>query len=261
MIHLDTITVTFGKGTILETKALDAINLKIEDGEFVTVIGSNGAGKSTLLNTLSGEVQVDQGAVTIDQKDVSHLETQERSHLVARVFQDPMMGTCATLSIEENMALAAKRGYGRGLGPSITHELRDLFKRELSCLNLGLESRLEEPIGRLSGGQRQAISLVMAVMNPTKILLLDEHTAALDPKTAAFVMGLTNDIIKNRGLTTLMVTHSMQQALAFGTRTIMMHQGKIIFDCKGNERKKYSIGDLLNLFDEAGGATDRMALG
>ena len=261
MIHLQNITVTFGKGTILETKALDGINLKIEDGEFVTVIGSNGAGKSTLLNTLSGEVELDQGSVMIDQQDVSQLETQERSHLVARVFQDPMLGTCATLSIEENMALAAKRGHQRGLGPSITHALRDQFKQELSCLNLGLENRLEEPIGRLSGGQRQAISLVMAVMNPTKILLLDEHTAALDPKTAAFVMGLTNEIISKRALTTLMVTHSMQQALSFGTRTIMMHQGQIIFDCKGTERSKYTVADLLKLFDETGGATDRMALG
>lgn len=260
MIHLEDIAVTFGKGTVLETKALESVNLSIAEGEFVTVIGSNGAGKSTLLNSLSGDVRVDSGAVHIGHLDVTEQETHDRANLVARVFQDPMAGTCATLSIEENMAIALSRGQSRGLKVSITREVRDRFRQELSRLNLGLEDRLREPIGRLSGGQRQAISLIMAVMNPTKILLLDEHTAALDPKTAAFVMGLTQEIINERKLTTLMVTHSMQQALSHGTRTIMMHQGRIIFDCNGPERTGYSVADLLKLFDQTGGPTDRMVL-
>lgn len=248
MISLDNIHVTFGEGTPLETRAVRGISLDIQKGEFVTVIGSNGSGKSTLLNTLSGETLPTSGEIKIGDQDVTRWSTAERAKLIARVFQDPLAGSCENLSIEENMALAWYRGQSRGFGSALNKQNREIFKKQLSRLGLGLENRLKDKMGLLSGGQRQAISLLMSALQPAKILLLDEHTAALDPKTAAFVLDLTCQIIEENKLTSLMVTHSMQQALEVGTRTIMLHEGKIVFDVKGEERKGLTVVDLLDLF-------------
>jgi len=264
MIHLNNIHVTFSADTPLETHALKGLNLNIQEGEFVTVIGSNGAGKSSLLNVLSGDITISSGDITIDQQRVEQLDTAQRAHLVARVFQDPLGGSCEYLSIEENLALADARGRTRGLGSAINKNRKQPYKDYLKRLNLGLEHRLEDKIGLLSGGQRQAISLLMATLQPSKILLLDEHTAALDPKTSQFVLELTQQIISEKKLTTLMVTHSMKQALEVGTRTIMLHQGNIIFDIKGEERQNLEVGDLLKLFSQAMGeqlADDALLLG
>jgi len=244
MIRLSNIHVTFGEGTPLENPALRGINLTIEEGEFVTVIGSNGSGKSTTLNTLSGDISPSQGQIHIDDENVSDWSTAQRAKHVSRVFQDPLAGSCENLSIEENMALAWYRGQFKGLSPAINTSNKNIFKEQLARLDLGLENRLSDKMGLLSGGQRQAISLLMSVLQPAKILLLDEHTAALDPKTAAFVINLTNQIITENNLTALMVTHSMQQALEVGTRTIMLHEGKIIFDVSGAEREDLGVIDL-----------------
>lgn len=248
MISLDDIHVTFGEGTPLETRAVRGISLTISEGEFVTVIGSNGSGKSTLLNTLSGETLPTSGKIHIGDEDVTQQSTAQRAKLIARVFQDPLAGSCENLTIEENMALAWYRGKPPGFGAALNKENREVFKKQLSRLGLGLENRLRDKMGLLSGGQRQAISLLMSALQPAKILLLDEHTAALDPKTAAFVLDLTCQIIDENKLTSLMVTHSMQQALEVGTRTIMLHEGKIVFDVKGEERKGLTVVDLLDLF-------------
>lgn len=253
MITLRNIVVTFGRGTPLETPALRDVDLDIAKGEFITVIGSNGAGKSTLLNVLSGEVLVDSGSLHIDNDDLTRRSTHARANLVARVFQDPLAGTCEQLTIEENLALASARGRRRGLGQALNPPLRERFREQLSRLGLGLEERLSDQMGLLSGGQRQAVSLLMATLQPAKILLLDEHTAALDPKTAAFVLELSREIIQEQQLTTLMVTHSMRQALEVGSRTIMMHQGRIIFDVRGEERKGLGVADLLALFEQRQG--------
>ncbi len=248
MISLNNIHVTFGKGTPLETRAVRGISLDINEGEFVTVIGSNGSGKSTLLNTLSGEVIPTRGKINIGETDVTRWSTARRAKLISRVFQDPLAGSCENLTIEENMALAWYRGQAMGYGAALNDENRKVFKQQLARLGLGLENRLRDKMGLLSGGQRQAISLLMSALQPAKILLLDEHTAALDPKTAAFVLDLTCQIIDENKLTSLMVTHSMQQALEVGTRTIMLHEGKIVFDVSGEERKGLTIVDLLELF-------------
>ena len=248
MISLDNIYVTFGEGTPLETCAIRGISLDIQEGEFVTVIGSNGSGKSTLLNTLSGEVFPTSGKIKVGEQDITNSTTAKRAKLISRVFQDPLAGSCENLSIEENMALAWYRGQPRGFGSALNTKNREIFKQQLSRLGLGLESRLKDKMGLLSGGQRQAISLLMSALQPAKILLLDEHTAALDPKTADFVIDLTCQIIEENKLTSLMVTHSMQQALEVGTRTIMLHEGKIVFDVKGDERKGLTVVDLLDLF-------------
>ncbi len=248
MISLDNIHVTFGEGTPLETRAVRGISLDIQKGEFVTVIGSNGSGKSTLLNTLSGETLPTSGTIKVGDQDVTNWSTAKRAKLISRVFQDPLAGSCENLSIEENMALAWYRGQSRGFGSALNGKNREVFKEQLSRLGLGLENRLKDKMGLLSGGQRQAISLLMSALQPAKILLLDEHTAALDPKTAAFVIDLTCQIIDENKLTSLMVTHSMQQALEVGTRTIMLHEGKIVFDVKGEERKGLTVVDLLDLF-------------
>lgn len=253
MIRLDAVHVTFNAGTASETRALRGLDLSIAEGEFVTVIGSNGAGKSTLLGVLSGEVAPGQGRVLIDQQDVTRWPTPRRAPLVARVFQDPMAGTCENLTVEENLALAHRRGQGRGLGRAVRDELRELFRERLAQLNLGLESRLDDRIGLLSGGQRQAITLVMAALQPMKILLLDEHTAALDPKTAAFVMDLTDRIVGGGKLTTLMVTHSMRQALDHGHRTVMLHQGRVVLDVAGDQRRGLKVEDLLHMFEKVRG--------
>lgn len=265
MISLNNIHVTFNAHTVLENHVLRGIEFKIETGEFVTVIGSNGAGKSTLLNIISGEVPIDSGCIIMNDRDVTQLAPHQRSQLVARVFQDPLAGTCADLSIEENLALANSRGVRRGLSLAITGgKQRALFKDHLARLGLGLENRLSDRMGLLSGGQRQAVSLLMAALQPMKILLLDEHTAALDPKTAAFVLKLTQEIVTEHRLTALMVTHSMRQALDVGGRTIMMDQGKIVFDVAGTKRKSMDIPDLLKLFETARGAAiedDALLLG
>ena len=250
MIELKDIQVTFGKNTPLETKALKAIDLHIEAGEFVTVIGGNGSGKSTLLNTLSGDVIPDQGSIHIDQEETTHRSVAERAALVARVFQDPLAGSCAQLTIAENMSLALRRGRKSTLKSAYQTEDLVFFKHQLARLNLGLENRLHDQMGLLSGGQRQAISLLMSALQPAKLLLLDEHTAALDPKTAAFVMKLSNEIVEQGNLTTLMVTHSMQQALNIGSRTLMLMDGQIVLDVSGQERQKLTTYDLLNLFEK-----------
>ena len=250
MIDAKNVSVIFRAGTPLETHAIKGIDLNIQRGEFVTVIGSNGSGKSTLLNTLNGDVKPHRGKIIIDHQDVTQWTVPKRARLISRVFQDPLSGSCANLSIEENMALAWNRGKKTGLTMALNVENRKIFQQQLSRLNLGLENRLSDKMGLLSGGQRQAVSLLMSALQPAKLLLLDEHTAALDPKTAAYVIDLTCEIIQEKQLTTLMVTHSMQQALDVGTRTIMLHEGRIVFDVSGEERQGLTIQDLLNLFKQ-----------
>ena len=237
MMRADNLKVTFNPGTAIENPAMRGMSLHIRDGEFVTVIGSNGAGKSTFLNAVSGDLMVDSGSIHIDGRDVTRLPAHKRAHLVARVFQDPLAGTCEALSIEENMALAYSRGRKRGLGFALNRQNRELFREKLALLKLGLENRLTDRIGLLSGGQRQAVSLLMASLQPSKILLLDEHTAALDPKTADFVMELTEQIVADNKLTAMMVTHSMRQALDHGSRTVMLHQGRVVLDVGGGKTR------------------------
>ncbi|WP_426416188.1 ABC transporter ATP-binding protein [Aestuariirhabdus sp. LZHN29] len=264
MIHADQICVTFNPGTPLQNPALRGLSLTIPEGQFVTVIGSNGAGKSTLLNALSGETMIDSGQVKIDDRDVTRLPTHRRAGDVARVFQDPMAGTCENLSIEENLSLAMRRGHRRGLLLANRKEHREQFRDRLATLGLGLENRLDDRMGLLSGGQRQAVSLLMATLQPMKILLLDEHTAALDPKTADFVLRLTRNIIEEQQLTAMMVTHSMRQALDVGQRTVMLHEGQIAFDIAGAEREGLEVADLLELFARNKGeelADDSLLLG
>lgn len=248
MISLQNIHLTFAPQTIREKKALVDLSLQIKEGDFITVIGSNGAGKSTLLNTISGEYLPDQGTISIDEEDVTKLPAQARAHVVARVFQDPLAGTCGDLSIAENLALADRRGFSRNLSRALNSKNKEFYKTILERLNLALENRLDTAMSMLSGGQRQAVSLLMATMSPLKILLLDEHTSALDPKTANFVMELTQQVIQEKNLTALMVTHSLHQALHYGNRTIMLHEGKVIYDISGKEREKMTIQDVLELF-------------
>ena len=253
MMKAENLRLTFNAGTPIENPALRGMSLHIRDGEFVTVIGSNGAGKSTFLNAISGDIMVDSGNIRIDGTDVTKQPAHRRAGLVARVFQDPMAGTCANLSIEENMALAYKRGQGRGLKSALNKANREFFREKLSVLKLGLENRLTDRMGLLSGGQRQAVSLLMASSQPSKILLLDEHTAALDPKTAAFVLELTDKIITEGKLTAMMVTHSMQQALEHGSRTVMLHQGQVVLDVSGSQRQNMGVRDLLDMFEKTRG--------
>lgn len=269
MIEFQDIHVGFNRGTAMETKALRGVDLRLSEGEFVTVIGSNGAGKSTLLKCLTGVVTPQQGSIVMDQTDVTSWSTPKRAQHVAHVFQDPMMGTCADLSIEENLALAYGRGqsdgwkWRHGLRRAITPHKREEFKHHVAKLGMGLENRLQDSIGLLSGGQRQTLSLIMAILSPMKILVLDEHTAALDPKMAATVMELTSRMVAERNLTTLMVTHSMHQALEAGSRTIMLHQGKIVLDLSKDQRTKLNTHSLLDLFKEKSGAEvddDRLML-
>lgn len=244
---------TFNPDTPIETKALRGLSLTIPSGQFVTVIGSNGAGKSTFLNAVSGDQEIDSGIISIDDKIVTHLPVWERAKYVARVFQDPMAGTCEDLTIEENMALAANRGVHRGLSSAVKASMRDEFRSRLETLGLGLENRLTDRIGLLSGGQRQAVSLLMAAIRPSRILLLDEHTAALDPRTADFVLALTERIVTDGQLTTMMVTHSMKQALEVGERTVMLHQGQVVLDVSGSERQGLTVPDLLDMFEKVRG--------
>lgn len=253
MISARNLSLTFGQGTPLENPALRGLSLTVNPGEFVTVIGSNGAGKSTFLNALAGEVIVDSGTIEVDNRDVTRLPTHKRAGNVARVFQNPLAGTCEGLTIEENLALAIKRGQRRGLTAAVKSRYREQFRASLASLKLGLENRLGDKMGLLSGGQRQAVSLLMASLTPSSILLLDEHTAALDPKTAVFVLDLTRTIIAEQNLTALMVTHSMKQALEVGSRTVMLHQGQVVFDIAGKEREGLTVPDLLGLFEKQRG--------
>lgn len=253
MLEARALTITFHPGTPIENRALRGLNLTIPTGQFVTVIGSNGAGKSTFLNALSGDLMVDSGSIGIDGIDATRLTAWQRSHLVARVFQDPLAGTCEALTIEENMALAWRRGASRSLGFAVNNSLREVFREKLRLLDLGLENRLSDRIGLLSGGQRQAVSLLMASLQPSRILLLDEHTAALDPKTAGFVLDLTAKIVEEGKLTAMMVTHSMRQALDYGSRTVMLHEGQVILDVSGPERQGIEVPDLLRMFERTRG--------
>lgn len=262
MIKLSHINKIFYKGTINEKKALTNINLILNDGDFVTVIGGNGAGKSTLQNVISGVFMPDSGKVEIDGIDITNFPEYKRAKYIGRVFQDPMLGTASNMWIEENLTLACRRGESRGLRWMVNDEQRDFFKKRLQELNLGLEDRMTTKVGLLSGGQRQAITLLMATIKRPQLLLLDEHTAALDPKTAKKVLTLTNEIITNDKITTLMITHNMKDALAYGNRLIMMDHGAIVYDVSGEEKKKLTVEDLLKKFEASeSGATDRIVLG
>lgn len=253
MINLSEVHVTFNEGTPLETRALRGIDLRVPKGQFLTVIGSNGAGKSTVLNVIAGQAKVTKGAVTVAGDDVTHWPVYKRSQFLSRVFQDPKMGTCEDLSILENFSLAHGRTQPRGFRFAITPDIRQQAAERLKVLGLGLENRLDDKVGLLSGGQRQAVSLLMATTGDTKVLLLDEHTAALDPKTADFVLELSKQIVEEMGLTAVMVTHSMAQALHTGNRTVMFHRGEIVFDAGGADRDGMEVGDLLELFQREQG--------
>jgi putative tryptophan/tyrosine transport system ATP-binding protein len=253
MIRLEDIQVTFNPGTILENRALRQVGLTVPEHQFLTVIGSNGAGKSTLLGAVTGETPMIGGRVIIDDIDVTKQSVDQRANLCARVFQDPLAGTCGALTIEENMALAYMRGKRRGWRDALSTDRRKLFQERISILGLGLEDRLGDNIGLLSGGQRQAVSLVMATLADSKLLLLDEHTAALDPRMAAFVIDLTKKIVKEFNLTVMMVTHSMKDALANGDRTVMLHQGEIVLDVSGEQRANMQVPDLLEMFSKVRG--------
>lgn len=263
MLEIKDVHKTFNPGTINEKKALNGLNLTLNDGDFVTVIGGNGAGKSTMLNMIAGVYPVDSGSIIIDGVNVTKLPEHKRAKYLGRVFQDPMMGTAADMWIEENMALASRRGQIRGLKWAINNKEREQFKAMLSELDLGLEDRLSAKVGLLSGGQRQALTLLMAVMKKPKLLLLDEHTAALDPKTAAKVLELSNKFISEDHLTAMMITHNMKDAIAYGNRLIMMNNGKIILDVSGEEKKKLTVEYLLDEFTKLSGsefANDRALL-
>ena len=263
MLEIQNIHKTFNPGTINEKVALNGVNLNLNPGDFVTIIGGNGAGKSTTLNAIAGVWPVDEGKIIVDGVDITKLSEHKRALYLGRVFQDPMTGTAATMSIEENMAIAARRGERRGLGWGITKKERERYKEALKELDLGLEDRLSSKVGLLSGGQRQAITLLMASLKKPKLLLLDEHTAALDPKTAAKVLAISDKIIQEHQLTAMMVTHNMKDAIAHGNRLIMMHEGKIIYDVSGEEKKNLKVADLLAKFEEVSGgefANDRRML-
>lgn len=254
MLNIDNIQKTFFAGTVNERRALTGLSLRMNEGDFVTVIGSNGAGKSTLLNAISGRYTVDSGTIEIDGNRVNRLKEYQRAKFVGRVFQDPMAGTAPELTIEQNLALAVRRGQPRGLGPALTKAQRARFREELTSLELGLEHRLTAKVGLLSGGQRQALSLLMAGFTHPSILLLDEHTAALDPQRAALVTELTDRIVSQGGLTTLMVTHNMEQALRLGNRLIMMHEGNIVFEASAEEKQQLTVPGLLAEFAKIKGA-------
>lgn len=253
MLELIDIHKTFNIGTINEKKALDGVNLKLDEGDFVTVIGGNGAGKSTVLNAVAGVWPIDQGSILIDGNNVTGLPEHKRAAFLGRVFQDPMNGTAATMEIQENLALAARRGQRRGLRWGVTRKEKVRYKELLKRLDLGLEERMTSKVGLLSGGQRQAMTLLMAAIKKPKLLLLDEHTAALDPKTAAKVLELSDQIVAENNLTALMVTHNMRDAIVHGNRLVMMNEGKVILDIKGEEKKKLTVEDLLQKFEEVSG--------
>lgn len=257
MLELKGLYKTFNAGTINEKRAINGVDLTLEDGDFVTIIGGNGAGKSTVLNLISGVFPVDQGSIHLNAKELTNLPEYRRAKYLGRVFQDPMMGTAATMNIEENLALAYRRGARRGLGIGIKKQEREMYREQLSTLGLGLEDRMTSKVGLLSGGQRQALTLLMATLKKPELLLLDEHTAALDPKTADKVLQLTEEIVSRDHLTTLMVTHNMKNAIQYGNRLIMMDSGKVVVDIRGEEKKNLSVKDLLEKFNIE---SDRMLL-
>ncbi len=263
MLRVENVWKTFNAGTVNEKTALSGLNLHLNEGDFVTVIGGNGAGKSTMLNAVAGVWPVDEGKIFIDNVDVTKLPEHKRAAYLGRVFQDPMTGTAAGMQIEENLALAARRGAKRFLKAGITQKEREYYKERLATLGLGLEDRMTSKVGLLSGGQRQALTLLMATLKKPRLLLLDEHTAALDPKTAAKVLAATDRIVGEDQLTTLMITHNMKDAIAHGNRLIMMYDGHVIYDVAGEEKKNLKVSDLLAKFEEVSGgefANDRMML-
>ena len=263
MLRINSISKTFNPGTITEKRALTDVSLKLAEGDFVTVIGGNGAGKSTMLNAVAGVFPVDSGTIEIGGVDVTKLPEYKRAAFLGRVFQDPMTGTAATMNIEENMALAMRRGEHRGLKWGISNMEREMYREQLRILGLGLEDRLPNKVGLLSGGQRPALTLLMATLRTPKLLLLDEHTAALDPKTAAKVLEITQRIVNSQKLTALMVTHNMKDAIAIGNRLIMMNEGRIVVDVSGEQKKSLTRADLMDLFEKASGKqieSDRMLL-
>ena len=251
MLELKNLYKTFNAGTVNEKRAIDGLDLTLEDGDFVTIIGGNGAGKSTTLNLIAGVFPADQGSIILDGVDITRLPEHKRAKYLGRVFQDPMMGTAATMGIEENLALANRRGQRRTLRPGITAQEREKFRKQLAALGLGLEDRMTSKVGLLSGGQRQALTLLMASRQQPKLLLLDEHTAALDPKTAAKVLALSDQIVAENHLTTLMITHNMKDAIRHGNRLLMMSAGKVILDISGEEKRKLTVEDLLHRFSLA----------
>ena len=263
MLIIENLSKTFNPGSINEKLALDNITLSLQPGEFLSIIGGNGAGKSTLLNCISGVYPIDQGRIILDSKDISYRPEYQRSRYIGRVFQDPMLGTAFDMSIEENLAIAYARGKTRGLKPGIRKSEAKLFREHLARLELGLEDRMKQKVGLLSGGQRQALTLLMATIVKPKLLLLDEHTAALDPAIAQRVLQLTREIVSRYLLTTIMVTHNMKAALEYGNRTIMMHEGRIILDLQGAEREEMTVEKLVQLFGLKSGAeldNDRLLL-
>lgn len=253
MLDLIDVRKTFNPGTVNAKKALQGVDLHLNEGDFVTIIGGNGAGKSTTLNAIAGVWGIDSGEIRLDGKDIAGLPEHKRAKYIGRVFQDPMMGTAATMEIEENMAIAARRGQHRTLKWGITNKEREKFRELLSILELGLEDRMTAKVGLLSGGQRQALTLLMATIKQPKILLLDEHTAALDPKTAAKVLEISDKLIADNHLTAMMVTHNMRDAIAHGNRLIMMHDGRVIFDISGEEKKKLTVEALVEKFSQTSG--------
>ena len=264
LLKIEDIHKTFEAGTVNENHVLKGLDLTVEEGDFISVIGGNGAGKSTLMNILAGGLQVDQGDILLEGKSIKQTSVRKRAKDIARVFQDPKMGTASRLTIEENMAIAKKRGAKRGLSWGVKEKDREEFKTALKELNIGLENRLKVDTQYLSGGQRQALTLVMAALVKPKLLLLDEHTAALDPKTSEMVMELTQKIVESHDLTTLMITHDMNHAIAYGNRLIMLYQGKLVVDVKGEEKKNLTVEDLMRLFHQNSGETlvsDELVLG
>ena len=257
MLELKGLYKTFNAGTVNEKRAINGLDLTLEDGDFVTIIGGNGAGKSTMLNLISGVFPADAGSITLNGVDITRLPEHKRAKYLGRVFQDPMMGTAATMGIEENLALANRRGKSRGLGRGIHAQERALYREQLATLGLGLEDRMTSKVGLLSGGQRQALTLLMATLKKPDLLLLDEHTAALDPKTADKVLQLTEEIVARDQLTTLMVTHNMKNAIQYGNRLIMMDAGRVVVDIRGEEKRNLSVRDLLEKFNIE---NDRMLL-
>ena len=263
MLEIKNVYKTFNAGTVNEKVALQDLNLTLEDGDFVTVIGGIGAGKSTMLNAVAGVWPIDMGKILIDGQDVTRLSEHQRAKYIGRVFQDPMMGTAATMQIDENLALAARRGLARTLQIGITKKEHDEYSELLKTLDLGIENRMTRKVGLLSGGQRQAVTLLMATLKKPKLLLLDEHTAALDPKTAAKVLTLSEKIVEENHLTTLMITHNMKDAIKYGNRLIMMYEGHVIYDVRGEEKKNLQVSDLLQRFEQVSDgefANDRMLL-
>ncbi len=258
MLELKNIYKVFNPGTINEKKAIQNLNFTLNDGDFVTVIGGNGAGKSTMLNLIAGVYSVDQGSILIDGENVTKKPEYKRAAYLGRVFQDPMMGTAGNMGIEENLAMAYRRGKSRGLRWGISNAERALYREKLKMLDLGLENRMTNKVRLLSGGQRQALTLLMATLQQPKLLLLDEHTAALDPKTAQKVLDITDRIVSENHLSTLMVTHNMKDAIRYGNRLIMMNEGNIIFDVSGEEKKNLHVSDLLKRFEDI--SSDRMLL-